>query len=127
MAFAAGFMLVIPRWRDEPKRSELKRYLESLGFELYETGKPNFIVFYVEAPDVKALEEKIKTAERHEGIAKAYIAYGFMADDETRWMINEMLARGELELDKSMIDYLKTILARLEAAQQRQQGASGSS
>ena len=121
MAFAAGFMLVIPRWRDEPKRSELKKWLEEMGFEVYEAGKPNFLVFYVEAPDVKSLEEKIKAAERHEGIAKAYIAYGFMADDETRRMINEALEKGEMELDQSMIDYLKTILAKLEGLGEKRQ------
>lgn len=113
MPFAAGFFLIIPRWRKEPQRSELKKYLESLGFELYEPGKPNFIVFYVEAPDVKSLENVIKMAEKHEGVAKAYISYGFLADDEVREWINEALESDELEIGDGMLEYLKQIASRL--------------
>ncbi len=113
MAFAAGFLLITPPYRKEPKRSEVKKHLEQLGFELYEIGKEGFIVYYVEAPDVKALENVIKMAEQHEGVAKAYVAYGFMADDATRGFVNAALEAGELELDKSMVEYLKTILGRL--------------
>jgi nitrate reductase NapAB chaperone NapD len=113
LAFAAGFFLITPHYRKEPKRSEVKKYLEQLGFELYEIGKEGFIVYYVEAPDVKALENVIKTAEQHEGVAKAYVAYGFMADDATRSFVNAALESGEIELDQSMVDYLQKILQKL--------------
>jgi hypothetical protein len=118
LAFAAGFLLITAPYRKEPKRSDLKRHLEQLGFELYEVGKEAFIVYYVEAPDFKSLESIIKTAEQHEGVAKAYIAYGFVADDATRWFINEALARNEIELDESMIEYLKQILSRIQPQEQ---------
>ncbi len=117
MAFATGFILITPHYREEPKRSEVKRYLEELGFEIYEIGNPGFIVYYVEAPDPKALEDVIKLAEQHDGVAKAYVAYGFMADDQMRQWINDALESGELVLDETMIDYIKTILAKMEAAQ----------
>ena len=113
MAFAAGFFLITPPYRKEPKRSEVKKYLESLGFELYEIGKESFIVYYVEAPDFKSLENVIKMGEQHDGVAKAYVAYGFVADDSARWYINEALESGELELDESMVEYIKQILSRL--------------
>jgi|GEM_PF-2191898 len=116
MAFAAGFLLITPPYRKEPKRSEVKQYLQSLGFELYEVGKEAFIVYYVEAPDVKSLENVIKTAEMHEGVAKAYVAYGFMADDATRQFVNAALEAGELELDESMVEYIQEILKKLGAA-----------
>lgn len=113
MAFATGFLLLAPHYRDEPKRSEVKQYLENLGFELYEVGKPFFIVFYVEAPNPKALEDVIKTAEQHNGVAKAYIAFGFMADDAVKEWINDALARGELELDETTKEYIRGILAKI--------------
>lgn len=113
MAFAAGFFLIAPHYREEPKRSEVKRHLEGLGFELYEVNKPSFIVFYIEAPSPKALEDIIKTAEQHGGVAKAYIAFGFMGDNSVKEWINDALARGELELDQSTKDYIRGILARI--------------
>ncbi|BES81453.1 hypothetical protein [Pyrodictium abyssi] len=113
MAFAAGFLLLTPHYRDEPKRREVKQYLENLGFELYEVGKQAFIVFYVEAPNPKALEDVIKMAEQHDGVAKAYIAFGFMGDDAVREWINDALARGELELDESTKEYIRGILAKI--------------
>jgi len=113
LAFAAGFLLLAPHYRDEPKRSEVKQHLENLGFELYEVGKPSFIVFYVEAPSPKALEDVIKTAEQHDGVAKAYIAFGFMADDTVKEWINDALARGELELDETTKEYIRGILAKI--------------
>jgi hypothetical protein len=113
LAFAAGFLLLTPHYREEPKRSEVKQYLENLGFEVYEVGKPAFIVFYVEAPNPKALEDIIKTAERHDGVAKAYVAFSFMADNDVREWINEALARGELELDQSTKEYIRAILAKI--------------
>jgi len=116
MAFAAGFLLLTPPYRKEPKRSEVKQHLQGLGFELYEVGKESFIVYYVEAPDVKALENVIKAAEMHEGVAKAYVAYGFMADNATRDYVNAALAAGELELDESMLNYIRKILEKLGAA-----------
>ena len=116
MAFATGFILIAPHYRKEPKRSELKQYLAGLGFELYEIGKEGFIVYYVEAPDFKEVEKLIKTAERHDGVAKAYIAYGFVADESTRWFINEALAEGEIEIDETTLDYIKKILSRLQPA-----------
>ena len=116
MVFAAGFFLITPHYREEPKRSEVKRYLGSLGFELYETGKPAFIVYYIEidTDNFKELEKRIKMAEGHDGVAKAYINYGFTAGEDVHRWINEALERGELELDQSTIDYIKTILAKLE-------------
>ena len=114
MAFMTGFFLLKPEYRQEPRRSEVRRFLESLGFEVYDVGVPTSLVFYVEGPSVEALEDVIKAAESHEGIVKAYIAYGFMADRSVQDMVNEMLASGEVELDQSTIEYLKTILARIE-------------
>jgi hypothetical protein len=113
MAFASGFFLLTQRYREEPRRSELKNYLEQLGFEVYEVGKPSFLVFYVEAPSPKALEDVIKTAERHEGVAKAYIVFGFLSDDSVREWLNEAIVRGEVELDKSTLNYIRGILSKL--------------
>ncbi len=113
MAFMTGFFLVLKPYREEPKRSELKQYLEQLGFEIYDVGKPHALVFYVEGDTVKDVENKIKMAESHNGIAKAYIAYGFTGSREMKEWLNEMLERGEIELDQSTIEYLKTILAKM--------------
>ena len=113
MAFMTGFFLVLGPYRQEPKRSELKKYLEQLGFEIYDVGKPHALVFYVEGETVKDVENKIKMAEDHDGIAKAYIAYGFTGSREMKDWINEMLERGEIELDESTIQYLKTILEKM--------------
>lgn len=121
MAFASGFFLLTAGYREEPGRSEVKEYLQKLGFELYEVGKPSFIVFYVEAPDVKSLEDVIKSAEEHPGVAKAYIAYGFMADNRVKEWINEALAAGELEIDESTREYIRTILSRI-APKERKAG-----
>lgn len=118
MAFASGFFLLTQRYREEPRRSELKNYLERLGFEVYDVGKPSFLVFYVEAPSPKALEDVIKTAERHEGVAKAYIAFGFLSDNSVKEWLNEAIARGEIELDKSTLDYIRGILSRLTGARE---------
>lgn len=113
MAFMTGFFLVLKPYREEPKRSELKQYLEQLGFEIYDVGKPHALVFYVEGDTIKDVENKIKMAESHDGIAKAYIAYGFTGSREMKEWLNEMLERGEIELDQSTIEYLKTILAKM--------------
>ncbi len=113
MAFMTGFFLVLKPYREEPKRSELKQYLEQLGFEIYDVGKPHALVFYVEGDTVKDVENKIKMAESHDGIAKAYIAYGFTGSREMKEWLNEMLEQGEIELDQSTIEYLKTILAKM--------------
>ncbi len=113
MAFMTGFFLVLNPYREEPKRSELKQYLEQLGFEIYDVGKPHALVFYVEGDTIKDVENKIKMAESHDGIAKAYIAYGFTGSREMKEWLNEMLERGEIELDQSTIEYLKTILAKM--------------
>ncbi len=119
MAFASGFFLLTQPYREEPRRSELKNYLEQLGFEVYEAGKPSFLVFYVEAPSPKALEEVIKTAERHEGVAKAYIAFGFLSDNSVKEWLNEAIARGEIELDQSTLNYIRSILSRITGGEKR--------
>ncbi|RUM46600.1 MAG: hypothetical protein DSY37_04920 [Hyperthermus sp.] len=116
MPFATGFILLTPHYRSEPGRSEVIKYMERLGFEVYDVGKPAFLVFYVEADDVDSLENIIKIVEEHDGVAKAYIAYGFMGDDYLREYINEALERGEIELDESTINYIKSILAKLKPA-----------
>jgi hypothetical protein len=118
MAFMTGFFLVIGEYRSEPKRSELKQYLESLGFEIYDVGKPSALVFYVEGETIKELEDKIKLAEQHDGIAKAYIAYGFTGSRELQDWLNEALERGEIELDQTTINYLKTLLQKIGVKEQ---------
>ncbi|ABM81207.1 hypothetical protein [Hyperthermus butylicus] len=114
MAFASGFMIITQPYRSEPKRSEVRQHLERLGFELYEVGKDAFIVFYVEAPTLADIEEIIKAAERHEGIAKAYVVYAFAGDNATKEWINWALERGEIELDESMMEYIRNILVKLK-------------
>ncbi len=119
MAFASGFILVAPHYREEPKRSEVRKHLENLGFEVYDVGKPAFLVFYVEAPNPKILEDVIKTAETHEGIIKAYIVFGFLADNSVKEWINDALARGEIELDESILNMIKDILVKLSKREPR--------
>jgi hypothetical protein len=113
VAFVTDFILLTTAYREEPKRSEVLKYLESLGFELYDVGKPSVVVFYLEAPTIKDIEDIIKAAESHEGVAKAYITYGFVADEATKRLINEGLEKGEIELDETTIEYIKKILAKL--------------
>ncbi|AEM39186.1 hypothetical protein Pyrfu_1328 [Pyrolobus fumarii 1A] len=115
MPFASGFVLLTAEYKDEPKRSEVKKHLESLGFEVYDIGDPYRIVFYVEVDDLGGLERIIKAAETHEGIAKAYIVYGFLGDSETKRRINEALLSGEAELDESTRELIEWILSRLKA------------
>jgi hypothetical protein len=121
VAFVTGFILLTAGYREEPKRSEVLRHLESLGFELYDVGKPSVVVFYLEAPTIKDIENIIKTAESHEGVAKAYITYGFVADEATRRWINEALERGEIELDESTVEYIRKILEKLTSEKTGQQ------
>ncbi len=118
MAFVTGFILINPAYREEPRRSQVIKYLQELGFELYEVGKPAAVVFYLEAPTIKDIENIIKIAEQHDGVAKAYIAYGFTGDEQLHRWINEALERGELELDETTIEYIRKIIEKLEGKKQ---------
>ncbi len=114
MVFATGFILLAETHIEEPLRSQVLSKLEQMGFELYEVGRKHVVVFYVEAPDVKRLEEVIKAAEAIEGVAKAYIVYGFMGDEEKRREINEAIWRGDVVLDETTIRYIDWILSKLQ-------------
>ena len=114
MPFATGFVVLAEAYQGGEKRREVIGFLESLGFEVYDVGKPRVLVFYVEADTVKALEDVIKAAERHDGVVKAYVVYGFLGDREAEEMINRGLEEGWIELDETMVDYLNRILRRLE-------------
>ena len=84
-----------------------------MGFELYEVGRPDVVVFYVEAPSVEELERVVREAERLEGVLKAYIAYAFLASDEVREWVNRALEAGEVELDETTRRELERIAAAL--------------
>ncbi len=109
----AGFFLLHPNYREGKARRQIAEKLEALGFEVYETGKPQFLVFYVEGETVNELIDKIRVAEGIEGVVKAYIAYGFLADKRVEEEINRGLETGEIVLDESTIEYIKGILERL--------------
>ncbi len=109
----AGFFLIHPRYREGEARRELIEKLEALGFEIYETGKPPFLVFYIEGNSVDELIDRIRIAEGLEGVVKAYIAYGFLADKSVEEAINKGLETGEIVLDESTVEYIKSILSRL--------------
>ncbi len=111
--FATGFFLLAETHVEEPHRTRIIQQLEQMGFEIYDVGRKHVVVFYVEAPDIKSLENIIKAAEQIEGVAKAYIVYGFMGDEEMRRRINEAILRGEIVLDESTIRYIDWILAKL--------------
>ncbi|UXD21180.1 hypothetical protein IPA_00905 [Ignicoccus pacificus DSM 13166] len=114
MPFATGFILVNPTHRGDPaKIEEIKKHLESLGFELYDLGTDLYIVYYVEAETVNQLEDLIKAAEAHPGVAKAYVSYGFLQDKALEDAINEMLLNGEIALDEDAKNYIKTILEQM--------------
>ena len=113
MAFMTGFFLLADTHTSPEKRAEVLEYLRRLGFELYEIGAERLIVFYVEAPTIKDVENLVKMAESHPGVVKAYIAFGFVGDKAKEEEINRMIETGELEIDESTIEYIKTILAKL--------------
>jgi len=113
MAFMTGFFLLNPAYTEPGKREEVLRFLQSLGFELYEVGHERFVVFYVEAPTVDDLDKIIKMAESHDGVVKAYIAFGFLGDKAKEAEIDRALEEGEIELDESMVEYIKWILSRI--------------
>ena len=113
MPFATGFIVIHPRYREGERRREVLDHLARLGFEVYEVGRPAVVVYYVEAPTVKELEERIKAAEAHEGVLKAYIVYGFLAPDSVREWLNRAILEGEVELDPSMLEMLDKIISAL--------------
>ncbi len=115
MAFMTGFFLLNPEYAKPDKRGEVIRFLQGLGFELYDVGHERFIVFYVEAPTVDDLDKIIKAAESHDGIVKAYIAFGFLGDEAKEAELDRALEEGEIELDESMVEYIKWILSRIGA------------
>ena len=115
MPFATGFILINPTHRGKPeKMEEIKHHLRSLGFELYELDTDLYIVYYVEADTVNQLEDLIKAAESHPGVAKAYVSYGFLQDKALEEAINEMLLSGELALDEDAKKYIRTILEQMK-------------
>ena len=113
VAFVTGFILIAPSHRREPERSKVLEHLQKLGFELYDVGKESVVVFYLEAPTIRDIEDIIKAAEQHDGVAKAYITYGFVGDEAMRRWLNEAIERGEVELDETTIQYIKKILEKL--------------
>ncbi len=115
MAFMTGFFLLNENYTSPEKRREVVEYLRSLGFEVYEVGLERFIVFYVEGETIPEVEKLVKAAESHPGIVKAYIAFGFTGDRAKEEEIDRMLETGELELDESMVNYIKWILSKLGA------------
>ena len=118
MAFMTGFFLLNENYLAPEKRREIIEYLKSLGFEVYDVGLERFLVFYVEAPTIPDVEKIVKTAESHPGIVKAYIAFGFTGDRAKEEEIERMLESGELELDESMVNYIKWILSKLGALEE---------
>ena len=119
MAFMTGFFLLNEHYTSPEKRREIIEYLKSLGFEVYDIGLERFIVFYVEGPSIPEVEKTVKAAESHPGIVKAYIAFGFVGDKAKEEELDRMLESGELELDQSMVDYIKWILSRVGALDKR--------
>lgn len=114
MPFASGFVLVNPTYRDDPQKiEEIKEHMRKLGFEIYDIGSSIYIVYFVEGDTINDIEDKIKAAETHPGIAKAYVTYGFLEDKATEEAINEMLERGEIALDEDAKNYIKIILEQM--------------
>jgi len=111
--FATGFFLVAPNYRGTEEYARIASQLRELGFEIYETDNPAYLIFYVEAPDVKSLERVIKTGETIEGVAKAFVVWGFLADDDARRELEEMLERGEISLSDEARKYFEDLLRSL--------------
>ena len=114
MPFATGFFLIAPEYRSAESYNTIASKLRELGFEIYETNNLAYMIFYVEAPDVKSLERIIKTAEGVEGVLKAFIAWGFLADAQAQRELEEMLERGEISLTEEAKDYFRGVLKSLE-------------
>ncbi len=114
MPFATGFVLVTPHYRGDPQKiEEIKAHMRNLGFEVYDIGTDLYIVYYIEADTVNEMEDLIKAAESHPGVAKAYVVYGFLQDKATEEAINEMLEKGEIELDEDAKKYIKMVLDQM--------------
>ncbi len=113
MPFMAGYFLLNPEYREGEKRKEVADYLSQLGFEIYDVGLKPYLIFYLEAPSTKDLDEITKMAESHPGVLKAYVAMGVLASDEKIEELAKQLESGEVALDESFVEYLKFILANI--------------
>jgi len=113
MPFATGFFLIAPDYRDPENYSKILKRLRDMGFEVYETDNPAYVVFYVEAPDVNTLDRGIRLGEKVEGIAKAFVVWGFLADDNAREELERMLERGEISLTEEAKKYFEHLLRNL--------------
>jgi nitrate reductase NapAB chaperone NapD len=110
-------MILEPSYQEEPRRSSLKKRLEEMGFEVYEVGRSDVLVFYVEGDTIENLEQKIRAAEESEGVVKAYIAYAFLASDEVREWVNRAIESGEVVLDETTVRELRRILEALRGVE----------
>ena len=114
MPFMTGYFLLAPEYRSGDKRIEAIKYLTGLGYEIYDVGISQYLIYYLEAPSINKPDEISKAAEGHPGILKAFVAMGVMADDAKIEEIAEQLESGEIELDETAKGYLKELLKLLK-------------
>ena len=110
MPFATGFFLIAPDYRSPEHYQRILKALREMGFEVYETDNPAYIIFYVEAPDVNSLDKGIRMGESVEGVAKAFVVWGFLADDAAREELERMLENGEISLTEEAKKYFEHVL-----------------
>ncbi len=114
MPFATGFFLIAPQYRKPEVIAKIREVLHKSGFETYEMDNPAYLLFYVEAPTVDDLIDIIRYAEGVEGVLKAYVAYGFLADKEAEERLNRMLLNKEIGVSEEAKAYYRLILSKIE-------------
>jgi len=114
LPFATGFFLIAPQYRNPEVIAKIREELAKAGFETYEMDNPAYLLFYVEAPTVDDLVDVIRYAEGIEGVLKAYIAYGFLADKEAEERLNQLLENKEIGVSEEAKAYFRLVLSRIE-------------
>ncbi len=114
MPFATGFFLIAEDYRNPDSLSKIVNTLRQMGFEVYETDNPAYLLFYVEAPDVDTLVRGIRMGEQVEGVAKAFVAWGFLADDKAREELERLLESGQISLTEEAKKYFQYVLSQLQ-------------